>query len=263
VINLAGRSVNCRYTAKHRREMMDSRIESTRVLGQAIAACRCPPRVWLNSSTATIYRHTFGPPHDELSGEIGASAEAHDAFSIKIATAWENAFFDASAPRTRRVAMRTAIVLADIPGNMVRILKRLTRLGLGGAMGSGKQYVSWIHAFDFCHAVEFLIENEELSGPVNLAAPTPITNREIMWHFRRVLGMPFGLPASQWMLEAGAWLLRTETELILKSRRVVSRKLPGAGFQFRFTDVHTALEDLLGGRGSRKHAGPAPSHGVA
>jgi uncharacterized protein (TIGR01777 family) len=225
--------------------MMDSRVESTRVLGEAVAGCKNPPRVWLNSSTATIYRHTYGPPHDEETGVIGSTPEAKDAFSIEIAEAWERAFFASATPRTRKVALRTAIVLSNDPENMVSVVRRLTRLGLGGRMGSGKQYVSWIHALDFCRAVEFLLGREALEGPVNLAAPRPVTNAEMMRLFRRLLRVPLGLPASRWMLEAGALVLRTETELVLKSRRVISRKLAEAGFRFRFGDMETALSYLL------------------
>lgn len=245
LLNLAGRSVNCRYTAENGRAMMESRVESTRALGEAVAGCNNPPRVWLNSSTATIYRHTYGPPHDEETGAIGSTPEAQDALSIAIATAWERAFFGSALPHTRKVALRTAIVLSNDPENVVSVLRRLTRLGLGGRMGSGKQYVSWIHALDFCRAVEFLLRHERLEGPVNLAAPNPVTNAEMMRQFRRVLRVPAGLRASRWMLEVGAVLLRTQTELVLKSRRVTSRRLAEAGFRFRFEHFEEALSYLL------------------
>jgi uncharacterized protein (TIGR01777 family) len=252
LVNLAGRSVNCRYTPVNRRAMMDSRIDSTRILGEAVAACKHPPRVWLNSSTATIYRHTLGPPHDEYTGEIGATPAARDAFSLEVATAWEHAFFSAPTRRTRKVAMRTAIVLGTDPENMVAVLRRLTRFGLGGGMGGGRQYVSWIHALDFCRAVELLLDTETLRGPVNLAAPNPVTNAEMMRTFRDLLHAPFGLPAPRPLLELGAFFLRTETELVLKSRRVISRKLAEAGFRFRFPDFRAALAYLL-------DSGPSPS----
>ncbi len=245
VINLAGRSVNCRYHARNRRLMMDSRVNATRVIGEAISLCANPPRVWLNFSTATIYKHTFGPAWDER-GEIGATPEARDAFSIEVATAWERAFNAALAPRTRKVALRSAMVFglnADA-NNVYRVLRRLVRFGLGGRMGSGRQFVSWIHEADFCRAVEFLIERDDLSGPVNLAAPNPLTNAEMMWTLRKVLRMPVGLPAIEWMLELGAFFLRTETELIIKSRRVIPGRLHGAGFKFEFEKLKDAIRDL-------------------
>lgn len=243
LINLAGRTVDCRYHARNRRLIMDSRVDSTRVLGEAIQACKQPPKVWLNSSTATIYKHTFGPAWDEA-GEIGATPEAMDAFSVEVARAWEAAFNAAEVPSTRKVAMRTAMVLWNYRNSVFPVLRRLARLGLGGRMGSGKQFVSWIHVADFCRAVEWLILHEEFSGIVNLAAPNPLPNAEMMRLFRRLVGMPLGLPAAEWMLELGAFVLRTETELILKSRRVVSARLPAAGFQFQFERMEDALKDL-------------------
>lgn len=245
VINLAGRSVNCRYHARNRRLMLDSRVNATRILGEAIARCARPPRAWLNFSTATIYKHTYGPAWDET-GEIGAAPEAKDAFSIEVATAWERAFNEAVTPRTRKVALRSAMVfgLSDDANNVYRVLQRLVRFGLGGRMGSGRQFVSWIHETDFCRAIEFLIEREEISGPVNLAAPNPLTNSEMMRVLRQVLGMPIGLPATEWMLEIGAFFLRTETELIIKSRRVVPGRLREAGFNFEFSHLEHAIRDL-------------------
>lgn len=245
VINLAGRSVNCRYHARNRRLMLDSRVNATRVLGEAIARCARPPRVWLNFSTATIYKHTFGPAWDEA-GDIGATPEAKDAFSIEVATAWERAFNKAVTPRTRRVALRSAMVfgLSDDANNVYRVLRRLVRFGLGGRMGSGRQFVSWIHETDFCRAVEFLIDRDELAGPVNLAAPNPLTNADMMRGLRRVLGVPFGLPAAAWMLELGAFFLRTETELIIKSRRVIAGRLRAAGFKFQFEQLEAAVREL-------------------
>jgi uncharacterized protein len=256
VLNLAGRSVNCRYNAANRRQMMDSRTESTRVLGEAIAACARPPRVWLNSSTATIYRHTYEQPMDEEHGVIAATPEAKDAFSIEVAQAWEQAFADAPAGPARKVALRTAMVFGLGRGGVFEVLRRLTRLGLGGRMGHGRQYVSWIHEIDFCRALEWLIDHEELTGPVNLAAPNPLPNREMMRIFRRVYRMPVGLPASRWMLEAGAFVLRTETELIIKSRRVIPGRLLASGFEFLFPDLEKAISNLRSAR-SEKPAGSA------
>jgi uncharacterized protein (TIGR01777 family) len=195
-----------------------------------------------------------------VAGEIGATPEARDAFSIEIATAWEQAFFAAPAPHTRKAALRTAIVLGRDAENMTTILRRLTRLGLGGRMGSGRQYVSWIHALDFCRGVEFVLEHDALHGPVNLAAPHPVTNGEMMRMFRGLLHVPVGLPAPRAALELGAVLLRTETELVLKSRRVISRKLPAAGFRFRFEKMDAALADLLSREGRHPVCAPPVLH---
>ncbi len=245
VINLAGRSVNCRYNAENRRAIMDSRVDSTRVLGEAIASCSKPPGAWFNSSTATIYRHTVGPAHDETSADFATAAEAKDEFSVEVARAWEKAFDDAPSSRTRKAALRTTLVFGTPEGGVFRIMRRLARTGLGGRMGSGRQFVSWIHDEDFCRAVEWILNHPELDGPINIAAPHPVTNSEMMATFRRVCGgVPFGLPATEGMLELGAFILRTETELLLKSRRVVPGKLLTSGFQFRFPKMEDALRDL-------------------
>ena len=248
VINLAGRTVDCRYTAKHRREILDSRVNSTRVLGEAVAQCVRPPRVWLNSATATIYRHSLDKPMDEATGELDATPAANDAFSVEVARAWERALDEAPTPLTRKVALRTTMVLGQGRNSVFPVLCRLVRFGLGGRMGSGDQYVSWIHEEDFCRAIEWIIQHEDLTGPVNLAAPNPLPNREMMRTFRQVCGVPFGMPATRWMLEVGAFFLRTETELILKSRYVVPGKLAASGFQFRFPKLREALENLLARR---------------
>ena len=248
LVNLAGRSVNFRYNARNRRLIMDSRLNSTRVLGEAIAHCERPPKVWLNSSTATIYEHSVDESMGEWNGRIGASEEAKDAFSVEVAMAWEKSFAECNTPRTRKVALRTAMVLGVDAGGVYRVLRRLTRLGLGGAMGDGRQYVSWIHADDFCRAIDWLITERETCGVVNLAAPDPLPNRKMMSTLRWVLGVPFGLPAAKWMLEIGAFLMRTETELIIKSRRVVPRRLEQEGFRFRhrhFVEAVRALEQEL------------------
>ena len=261
VINLAGRSVNCRFTPENRKLVMDSRVDSTRVIGEAVARCAQPPRVWLNSGTATIYRHTFGAAHDESSVDFSTTPEVHDAFSVEVAHAWERAFDQAlkewqagrlpdcgsrdGCPTTRQVTLRISLVFGTVPGGVVQIMRRLARCGLGGRMGSGKQFVSWIHEEDFCRAVEWILEHEDLRGPVNVAAPQPVPNAEMMRLFRRACGgPPFGLPAEEWMLEVGAFFLRTETELMLKSRRVVPGKLLANGFAFRFPEMSGALEDL-------------------
>jgi uncharacterized protein (TIGR01777 family) len=244
VVNLCGKTVNCRYTPSNRRLLIDSRVKPTRVLGAAIARCSKPPLVWLNASSATLYKHTFGPAHDET-GETGPTHEAKDAFSIEIIRQWEDAFFEQPTPHTRKVALRTAMVLGHGSNSVFPVLRRLTRWGLGGRMGSGRQYVSWIHAYDFCSAILWLIKADAVSGPINLAAPCPLTNAEMMRQFRAACGRPFGLPAEEWMLEVGAFILRTETELIIKSRRVVPGRLAASGFTFRFPDFANALADLM------------------
>ncbi|MFM1770785.1 MAG: hypothetical protein RJA22_3314, partial [Verrucomicrobiota bacterium] len=233
LINLAGLSVNCRYHARNRRRLLASRLDSTRVLGQALAACANPPPAWLNSSTATIYRHTFGPAWDET-GEIGGCPEAKDTFSVHIATEWERALREAPTPRTRKVALRSAMVLGHAANSVLPTLLRLARLGLGGHLGDGRQYVSWIHVDDFCRALDWILDHPEAEGPVNVATPHPLPNAAFMAEIRRAAGRSFGLPATRWMLEIGAFLLRTETELVIKSRRVVPGKLLAGGFQFRF-----------------------------
>lgn len=244
VLNLTGRSVDCRYNTKNRREIMDSRVHSTRVVGEAIAQCKTPPRVWLNSSTATLYQHTFGKPHDESSRDMDSATEAKDAFSVEVAQAWERTLDEAKTPHTRKVALRTSMVLGLGSNSVFPVLRRLTKFGLGGRQGSGKQFVSWIHLEDFCRAVEWIIAHAELSGPINQCAPNPLPNVEMMKLFREVCGMPIGLPATEWMLEIGAFFLRTETELIFKSRRVVPGRLLESGFKFHFPVFRDALLDL-------------------
>jgi uncharacterized protein (TIGR01777 family) len=245
VVNLTGKSVNCRYHARNRRDILLSRVDSTRVLGEAIRRCNVAPRVWLNASTATIYRHTFGAPWDEA-GETEPTPEAKDAFSLEVAKAWEKTFHAAATPGTRRVAMRMAMVLGHGANSVFPMLHRLVQWGLGGNMGNGRQFVSWIHELDYCCAVEWLIGRAGFAGIVNLAAPNPVPNSEMMRILRQICGARLGLPATKWMLEAGAVLLRTETELIIKSRRVIPRRLQEAGFQFRFEHIRAAFEELCG-----------------
>jgi len=244
LVNLAGRSVSCRYNARNRREILESRVNSTRVLGEAIARCNTPPRVWLNASTATIYKHTFDQPMDEATGVIGATPEAKDAFSIEVARAWEETLKEAPAPATRKVALRTAMVFALGEGGVFRVLRRLTRFGLGGSIAGGHQLISWIHEDDFCRAVEWLIDRDDFSGPVNVASPNPIQQGEMMRIFRRECGALFGLPATRRMLEIAAFVHRTEAELILKSRYVVPGRLLAAGFQFRFPKMEDAVREI-------------------
>jgi uncharacterized protein len=252
-INLAGRSVNCRYHATNRRAIYDSRIGTTRLLGQVFSTLADPPRVWLNASTATIYRHALDREMDEATGElggnelIGRTRRAPDTwnFSIGVAKDWETAFFQAYTPRTRKVAMRCAIILSPIPGNAFALLSNLVRMGLGGSQGNGRQFVSWIHEADFARAVEFLIEHPELDGPINIAAPVPLPNREFMAALRDAWERPNGLPAPSPLIEIAAFFLRTESELVLKSRRVVPARLLNADFQFDFPTWPEAAEDLV------------------
>lgn len=245
IINLTGRTVDCRYTAKNKKEILKSRVDSTHVIGQAISKCEQPPSVWLNASTATIYPHTLGVAWDEA-GKMDAAPASRDAFSVEVAFAWEKALNEANTPRTRKVALRTSMVLGTARNSVFPVLCRLTRFGLGGKMGSGQQYVSWIHQTDFCRALHWIITHDDLSGPINLCAPNPLPNHEMMRIFRQVCGVPFGLPATEWMLEIGAFFLRTETELILKSRRVISRRLKESGFEFQFPELRDALNNLCG-----------------
>ncbi len=247
-INLAGRSVNCRYHHANRESIYHSRIDTTHLLNQVIANLADPPKVWLNASTATIYRHALDRPMDEATGELGGNepgAPAKWNFSIDVAKAWEAAFFAAPTPRTRKVAMRSAVVFSPIAGNPFVIYSNLVRLGLGGTQGSGRQFISWIHDLDFARAVEFLIERDDLEGPINLASPYPIPNREFMALLREAWDMPNGLPAPAPLLELAAFFHRTETELLLKSRRVIPTRLLDAGFHLEYENWPAAAADLV------------------
>jgi uncharacterized protein len=249
VINLAGRSVSCRYTKTNLTEMMHSRVRSARVLGQAIAAATRPPRAWLQMSTATIYAHRLDASNDEASGVIGGretGVPGYWAYSVDIATAWERELDEAQTPHTRKVALRSAMVMSPDSGGVFDVLSRLTRLGLGGPVDGGSQYVSWIHDHDFVAAVQFLIDRDELSGPVNLAAPAPEPQRDFMRELRRAWGVRVGLPATKWMAELGALAVRSDTELLLKSRRVAPGRLLSAGFEFTFAEWAQAARDLAG-----------------
>ncbi|MFJ8467394.1 TIGR01777 family oxidoreductase [Streptomyces swartbergensis] len=248
VVNLAGRSVNCRYTPANLREMMDSRVHSARVVGEAIAAAARPPGVWLQMSTATVYAHRYDEPNDEATGVIGGTepdAPGYWAYSVDIAKAWEREQETAGTPHTRRVALRAAMVMSPDRGGVFDVLLRLARLGLGGPVAGGAQYVSWIHDQDFVRAVEFLIARDDIAGPVNLAAPAPLPHRDFMRALRSAWGVPVGLPATRWMAEAGAFVLRSDTELLLKSRRVVPGRLLDAGFTFGLPDWPAAADDLV------------------
>jgi uncharacterized protein len=257
VINLAGRSVNCRYTPANRRAILQSRVDSARVVGQALGRCVRPPRVWLQASTATIYAHRFDAPNDEATGVIGGNepdAPANWRFSIEVATIWEAASRESVPAATRLVLLRSAMVMSPDRGGIFATLLRLTRLGLGGAVAGGRQYVSWIHDVDFIRVMYWLIEHAELDGAVNVCAPNPLPYRELMRSIRLASGVPIGLPATRWMLAIGTWLLRTEAELVLKSRRVVPGRLVDSGFRFEYPDWHSAAGELVRRRGARGDA---------
>jgi NAD dependent epimerase/dehydratase family enzyme len=258
LVNMAGRSVNCRYGPANRAEILRSRIDTTRALGDAIIAVPHPPQLWINSSTATIYRHAEDRPMTEQGGELG------EGFSVGIARAWEQEFFDRELPHTRRAALRTAIVLGN--GSVLTPLVRLARLGLGGAhldgrwpstaarreagtyhafrARGGSQRFSWVHLDDVFRAMRFL-EVRHLDGVINITSPNPSTNREVMATLRRVLGVPFGMPLPRAALELGAFVIRTETELILKSRWVLPKRLLDAGFEFEYPELEPALREIL------------------
>ena len=247
VINLAGQSVNCRYGRENRRRILDSRVRSTRAVGEAIARAEHPPSTWLQASTATIYAHRYDAPNDETTGILGGSEPDVPEtwrFSIEVARAWESAALEATLPQTRRVLLRSAIVMSPEEGSPFDLLLWLVRLGLGGKNGDGRQYISWIHDRDFVRAVRFLMDHPELAGPVNLASPGPQANAAFLRTLRRAWGCRLGLPARRWMLELGAFVLRTETELILKSRRVVPGRLLASGFHFEFPAWPAAAADL-------------------
>ena len=247
LLNMAGFSVNCRYNPTNRARIMESRVRSTRVLREVVAACATPPPLWMNASTATIYRHALDRPMDEASGELGGNepnAPEKWNFSIDVAKAWEREFFEGSLPGVRRVALRSAMTMSPDRGGVFDVMLGLTRVGLGGTNGSGRQYVSWIHDADFISAIRFLMERPDIHGAVNLCSPNPLPNREFMRALRQAWGMPIGLPATEWMMEIGAVLLKTETELVLKSRRVVPGRLLEAGFQFKFPHWPEAAREL-------------------
>ncbi|MFG1677556.1 TIGR01777 family oxidoreductase [Micromonospora sp. NPDC049282] len=251
VINLAGRSVSCRYTAANLEAMMNSRVESTRVVGEAIARAARPPKLWMQMSTATIYAHRFDGANDEHDGRIGGDERGvpgYWAYSVEIARNWEAAQERAATPHTRKVALRSAMVMSPDRGGVFDVLSWLARLGLGGPVAGGRQYVSWIHDQDFVRAVRFLIDRDDLTGPVNLAAPDPLPQREFMRELRSAWRMPVGLPATGWMAEVGALAIRTDTELLLKSRRVTPGRLSAAGFTFVHPRWRAAAVDLTSRR---------------
>ncbi|MBB4803769.1 uncharacterized protein (TIGR01777 family) [Flavobacterium nitrogenifigens] len=237
LINLAGKSVDCRYTKKNKKEILWSRINSTKILNKAILNCKNPPKHWLNSSTATIYRFSLDKQMDEVEGEIGND------FSINVALSWEKAFFKTETPKTLKTALRTSIVLGKNGGALIP-LKTLAKIGFGGKQGNGNQFVSWIHEEDFANAVDFIIE-KEMAGVINIVSPTPIRNIDFMQKLRKAVGFPFGIPLNKFFLEIGSFFIRTETELVLKSRNVIPKRLLENGFEFKFGNIDNAFRDLI------------------
>lgn len=238
LLNLAGRTVNCRYTKKHKGEIYDSRIKSTYILGEAMKKCLIPPKLWINMSTATIYRDEYEKANTEADGIIGKG------FSVDVARKWEETFFAVPLYSTRKVAIRTAIAFGK-DGDVFKIYRKHVKMYLSGKHGHGKEWVSWIHEEDFCRAIMFLIENEELEGVFNLASPNAIRDKDMMKVFRKTMGYKLGVPIKKWMLTIGAFFLRTETELILKSRWVYPANLLNSGFKFKFEHMENGLKDLL------------------
>ncbi|PWW40870.1 MULTISPECIES: TIGR01777 family oxidoreductase [Paenibacillus] len=237
LINLAGKSVNCRYTDENRKIILESRTRTTRILGESVLACSNPPELWINSSTATIYRHAEDRPMTEKEGEIGSG------FSVDVAKAWEKAFFEFSLPSTRQIALRIAIVLGE--GGVMEPLTNLVRFGLGGSQGPGTQQFSWIHIEDLFRMVIYVQQHPQLEGVFNASSPHPVTNRQLMESLRRQMGVRIGLPSTRWMLELGARFIRTETELVLKSRWVIPERLEREGFTFKYDTLDLALAEIL------------------
>jgi uncharacterized protein len=238
LVNLAGKSVDCRYNEKNKLEILKSRTETTNILGQAILQCTNPPELWINSSTATIYRHSEDKPMTEQNGEIGSG------FSVNVATSWEKSFFDFQLPKTRQIALRMAIVLGKNGGVMIPFIN-LVRFGLGGKQGNGKQMFSWIHITDLYNIVTFFQANKNLKGVYNCSSPYPIDNKTLMQSLRHVMNVKLGLPSPKLLLKIGAVLINTETELILKSRWVIPERLLAAGFIFKFPTIEKALKNII------------------
>ena len=238
LINLAGKSVDCRYTAANKKEIYNSRINTTNLLGLAVNLCKKPPKAWFNSSTATIYKGSLVKQNTEETGDIG------DDFSMNIAKSWEATFYSIKNPKVRKIALRTSIVMGE-NGGAITPLKQLTKFGLGGKQASGNQKVSWIHELDFARAIHFLMDHKELDGNFNLSVKNPTDNKTLMQTMRKVLKIPFGISHPIWLLKFGAKLIGTETELVLKSRNVIPKRLLDNGFEFEYEDIENALKNIL------------------
>jgi uncharacterized protein len=238
VINLAGKSVNCRYTEKNKQEILKSRTETTEKLGKAILKCKNPPELWINSSTATIYRHAQDRPMTEKMGEIGSG------FSVDVAKQWEESFFRFRLSKTRQAALRMAIVLGK-EGGVFPVLANLVKFGLGGKQGSGLQKFSWIHIDDLFQLILFIQKKKNLTGVFNCSAPNPVDNSTLMCSLRSSMKIPIGLPSPKWLLEVGSIFIQTETELVLKSRWVLPERIVGEGFNFKYPLLKDALDKIL------------------
>ncbi len=237
LINLTGKSVDCRYTEKNKKEILLSRIQSTKILNKAVLSCKTPPKHWLNSSTSTIYRFSLDKQMDEIDGEIGND------FSMNVAQSWEKAFFKTETPNTLKTALRTSIVLGKNGGAFIPI-KTLAKIGFGGKQGIGNQYISWIHEKDFARSIEFIIQ-KKMIGVINVVSPRPIRNVEFMKKLREAVGFPFGIPINKFLLEIGSFMIRTQSELVLKSRNVIPKRLQENGFEFEYANLDNAFQNLL------------------
>jgi len=238
VINLCGKSVDCRYTEKNKAIIFSSRLDSTKIIGDAILKCKNPPKIWINGASATIYRNSENTPMTEAKGEIGSG------FSVEVCKAWENVFNSFTMPSTRKINLRISLVLGK-SGGVFPVLMNVVKKGLGGTMSTGKQQVSWVHIEDFCNIINWMIENEKANGVYNIVAQQPVTNKNLMQLLRKKSNTKIGLPAPKWMLEIGAFFMRTQTELILKSRYAVPEKLLNEGFKFKYNTIEDCVGDLL------------------
>ncbi len=237
LINLSGRSVNCQYTQKNKEDILQSRIMPVIALGKAIRQCSNPPVLWINASSATIYRHATDHPQDEYHGEI------RNDFSVQVCKAWEKTFFDQEIPATRMVALRLAITLGQ--GGVMFPYFNLLKYGLSGQQGKGNQMYSWVHASDLCRAISWIHAHPEMKGVYNISAPNPVTNAVFMATLRKLTGHTHGLPAPAWLLKAGAALIGTEAELLLKSRWVLPTRLMETGFSFQYKLLEEALQEII------------------
>ncbi|WP_245221970.1 TIGR01777 family oxidoreductase [Pedobacter kyungheensis] len=238
LVNLCGKNVNCRYTPKNKEEIIQSRLQPTALLGEVIHQMENPPKLWINITSATIYRHAEDRYQDEIHGEMGTG------FSVEVCKAWENYFFESNTPKTRKIALRMGIVLGKTDSAFPRLLN-LVKAGMGGKQGSGEQYVSWVHEQDAALSIAWLLQHEEINGIINCTAPNPVKNHVLMHQIRKTFGISFGLPAPAWLLAIGAKIIGTETELILKSRWVKPTVLLNGGFEFKYPTIECAVEDIL------------------
>jgi len=237
IVNLAGKSVNCRYNEKNKNEIFDSRTDAVKAIGEAIGKCNRPPSLWINASSATIYRHAEDRPQDESTGEF------HDDFSVQVCKRWEKVFYDQATSQTRKVALRMAITLG--PGGILVPYFNLLKFGLGGRQAGGNQMYSWVHIEDTCRMIEWIWDHKEIEGTYNCSSPNPVKNKEFMRILRKITGHVVGLPAYKWMLQIGAPIIGTEIELVLKSRWVVPTKILETGFQFNHPFLENALSDIV------------------